>query len=163
MNVYNEMENDIGNVQVDISKGKGKIKVRQLVIPTISTLLLSFLLSYILLTKPIGRLEGIWVRQPDDNSMANGMMIEVKKENEMYVGEVVAIDNESGMPIGTFKWRGFQKDALNVFSYYDMSISYAASERVYKTGYALISLDGSKLTIYAPEAKSGAHQVWIKQ
>ena len=81
----------------------------------------------------------------------------------MYVGEVVAIDNESGMPIGTFKWRGFQKDALNVFSYYDMSISYAASERVYKTGYALISLDGSKLTIYAPEAKSGAHQVWIKQ
>ena len=74
MNVYNEMENDIGNVQVDISKGKGKIKVRQLFIPTISTLLLSFLLSYILLTKPIGRLEGIWVRQPDDNSMANGMM-----------------------------------------------------------------------------------------
>ena len=163
MDAYNEMKNDIGNVQGDISKRKRKIKLRQLLIPVISALLLSLLLSCFLLSKSIGKLEGIWVRQPDDNYMANGMMVEVKKENGMYVGEVIAIDDESGMPIGTLKWTGFQKDALNVFAYYDMSLSIVASERQYSTGYALISLDGDTLTIYDTQASLGAHQVWIRQ
>lgn len=163
MDAYNEMEYSMGNIQGQIQKRKREIKLKQLLIPVISTLLISFLFSYLLLSKSIGNLEGIWTRQPDDNSMANGMMIEVQKENGTYVGKVVAIDDESGMSIGTLKWNGFQKDALNVFAFYDMSTSNIASERRYETGYALISLDGNTLTIYNPWASAGAHQVWVKQ
>ena len=142
---------------------KKNINLKQIIIPIISTLVLSFIISFFMLMKPIGSLKGVWVRQPDDNPMANGMVIEIKKAGGVYVGEVIAIDDESGIPIGSIKWTGFQKDALNVFGYYDLSFSTNPADRSYSASYGIISPDGNKLTIYAPFASVGSHQVWIKQ
>lgn len=163
MNAYNEMEYSMNNTQEHMQKRKRRTKLKQVSIIVLSTLLLSFLFSYVLLSKSMESLEGIWVRRPDDNIMANGMMIEIQKENGVYVGKIVAIDDESAMPLGTLKWNGFQKDALNVFAFYDMATSKDAEERTYSKGYALMSFDGSILTIYAPNASVGANQVWDKQ
>ncbi len=163
MDAYNEKEYSMDNIQGQIQKRERAIKLKHLLISVLSIVLLSFLFARIFLSKSIGDLEGIWVRQPDDNAMANGMMIEIKKENGMYVGKIVAIDDESAMPVGTSKWSGFQKDALNVFVFYDMAISKNTSERTYFVGYGLTSLDGNTLTVYAPGASAGAHQVWVKQ
>ena len=79
------------------------------------------------------------------------------------MGEVIDIDDDSTMPIGTFKWNGFQKDALDVFAYYDMSMSTDPMARTYGEAYALVSEDGKKLMIYAPGVSLGVHQIWIKE
>ena len=148
----------------EIKKAKQSvISIKGLIIPAIFTLALSFILAFIMLYKPIGSIEGVWVRQPDDNMYANGIVVRVENSNGVRTGEVIKIDDESAMPIGTFKWKNFQKDALNVFGYYDMSFSENPSERTYATGYALVSLDGKKLTIYNPGASFGRNQVWIKE
>lgn len=138
-------------------------RLKKILIPIISVILLSFIIAFPLLYKPVNSLEGVWVRQPDDNAMASGMVIRIEKNNGICVGEVIAIDNELEMPIGTYKWNDFQKDALNVFTYYDMTLSANPLERFYSTGHALISLDGKKLTIYCPGVSLGAHQVWIRE
>lgn len=157
---YLKNQNDNEGYSVPSNK---RIRIlNYLLIPAI-VLLFSIVISYFMLSKSISSLEGIWVRQHDDNPMANGMVIEVKKENGIYVGEVISIDDESGMDIGTLKWTGFQKDALNVFAYYDMSLSVNAMERQYSVGYALISLDGKELTVFDPSASIGKHQIWLKK
>ncbi len=128
-----------------------------------SSVVLAILISFLVLYKPMSSLEGDWVRQPDDNTMANGMVIEIKKQNGLYVGEVIAIDDERGMPIGTIKWQGFQKDGLNVFAYYDMTLAESANDRHYNVGYAVMSVDRGTITLYNPTASAGKHQVWIKR
>ena len=92
-----------------------KFDFKRILISGISTLLLSVVFSFLLLYKSMSSLEGRWIRLPDDNVMANGMIIEIKNEGGMYIGEVVAIDDGTQMPIGTIKWQQFQKDALDVF------------------------------------------------
>lgn len=163
MNLTNENAGydykDTGNEMIK----KRKIDLKKVIIVSIVTVFLSFVFSFCMLNKTMASLEGKWVRQPDDNMMANGMVIEIKNDGGMYIGEVVAIDDESGMPIGTVKWNGFQKDALNVFAYYDMFLSTNVSERTYEIAYGLVSPSGDKITLYCPGASVGAHQVWLKE
>lgn len=139
----------------------------------IKTIICSFLfialattvISFSLLYKPLSSVEGVWVRLPDDNVNASGMVMEIKRKGEIYVGEVVEIDdgNEIYMPLGTNKWKNFQKDGLNAFSYYDMRLSENPAERDYSVSYALMSMDRKKLTMYCPGASMGQHQIWIKR
>lgn len=148
---------------VDSSKKSGHKSIKGIIIFLASSFALGVVFSLLVLYKPMSSLEGDWVRLPDDNVMANGMVITIKNQNGQYVGEVVAIDDESGMPIGTLKWQGFHKDALNVFAYNDMTLAVNANDRYYGLGYALMSLDRTKLTLYGPFASTGRHQVWVKR
>ena len=137
--------------------------IKGIIIFIASSVGLALLIAFLVLYKPMSSLEGDWVRQPDDNAMANGMVIEIKKQNGVYVGEVIEIDDERGMPIGTIKWQGFQKDGLSVFAYYDMTLAENANDRYYNVGYAVMSLDRNTITLYNPSASTGKHQVWIKR
>ena len=163
MNLTNENAGydykDIGNEMIK----KRKIDLKRVIIVSIVTVFLSFVFSFCMLNKTMASLEGKWVRQPDDNMMANGMVIEIKNDGGMYIGQVVAINDESGMPIGTVKWNGFQKDALNVFAYYDKSFSTIDSDGTYSVAYGLVSPSGDKITLYCPGVSVGTHQVWLKE
>ncbi len=146
-----------------IKSSKDKITIIKIVPYIASTVAIALVVTFLILYKPISSMEGVWVRQPDDNPSANGMVIEVKKQNGLYVGEVIAIDDETEMPIGTIKWQGFQKDALNVFAYYDSSMSSNPAEREFGVSYGLMSWDRKKLTLYCPNVSRGQSQLWIRQ
>lgn len=163
MNNYNDLEQNLEAVQQN--KVRKKINIKKIAITLATTLITSFIFALIILHKPISSMEGVWVRLPDDNMDANGMIVEVKRIGGMYVGEVIALNDDSAMPIGTLKWTGFQKCQIDVFVFYDMAFSINPAERTYDMGYAVMSPDGKNLTIYHPDISTsvGAHQVWIKE
>lgn len=143
--------------------GASSDSLKKIIITIVATLALSTLFSFGILYKPMSSVEGVWVRQPDDNEMANGMIIVVRKEGAEYVGQIIANDDQAAMETGFIKWKGFQKDSLNVFAHQDASLSYDVSERGYMTSYTFMTWDRKKLIVYCPEAAAGRHQVYIRQ
>lgn len=133
------------------------------IICIVLTAALSFSFSFIMTNKSLDSIEGVWVRLPDDNPNANGMKVILRNAGGTYVGEVIEIDDDSTMPIGTNKWNNIQKDSRCVFKAQDMMMSANASERYYTDAYVLISLDGKTLTLYSPGAGYGRHQKWVKE
>lgn len=81
MDNFRELEgssNQVGGIRTNNSNG---VPTKQVIISLIATVALTVLFSFVILYKPLSSVEGVWVRQPDDNEMANGMVIEIKKTN----------------------------------------------------------------------------------
>lgn len=113
------------------------------------------------------RLEGVWVRQLDDNNTLAGMTVEVHKNNGVLEGTIIAMpEGAEAFEIGQNKWFALRKTGFGIYqgktlvSHGDGTYSYGANDSIFK-----IMSTGRTMTLQSSDAdvSKGSYQVWIKQ
>ena len=110
--------------------------------------------------------EGIWVRQMDDNSTLAGMTVEVKRDGAMFEGVIIDMpSNAYAFEVGQVKWHLIKKVGFGKYEYYDLSNTDGTNNYFYDSVCSLTVLPGGKqLTISTSGSNArGNHQIWIKQ
>lgn len=112
-------------------------------------------------------IEGIWVRQVDDNSTVAGMMIEVKNNNGTLQGTIISMPMDAiEFKVGQVKWFGIKKVGFGKYTFFDL-MSYgdgASYDYANNPDDMTVSSGGDQLTISSNhEVDRGAYQLWIKQ
>ena len=114
------------------------------------------------------RLEGVWIRQPDDNTNAKGMVVVVSKVDGIYQGEIIEMGNDSRLfEVGQIKWKNIRKVGFGQYECNDL-IGEADTQRYYydeSLSYIKVLNGGEHLTLAARSdtTSSGRYQIWIKQ
>ena len=110
--------------------------------------------------------EGIWVRQADDNYGAEGMTVEVKKVGSLYEGKVIqGSDDSTKFRSGQVKWFQLKKVGFGVYEGYNLSEE-EETQTFYYDGTVstwTVHAGGKSLTLESPGASAGAHQLWLKE
>lgn len=112
------------------------------------------------------RIEGVWVRQVDDNSTLAGMTVEVRKNNGILEGKIIAMpDGAETFEVGQVKWFALEKRSFGVYQGSDLSSNNGAY--YYDDTFSLFSIKsgGNTLTVQnqGQDVSLGKFQVWVKQ
>ena len=111
-------------------------------------------------------IEGIWIRQADDNYGAEGMTVEVKKNGSLYEGKVIqGSDNPNKFRSGQVKWFQLRKVGFGVYEGYNLSEDEETQTFFYDDVITTwtVHFGGKSLTIETPGNGPGAHQLWLKE
>lgn len=111
-------------------------------------------------------IEGIWVRQADDNIGAEGMTIEVIKNGSYYEGKVTSGSNDSSkFKEGQIKWFQLKKIGFGIYECYDLCQDETTNNFYYDGTVSTLTVmsGGKSLNLVAPKHSAGANQIWIKQ
>lgn len=111
-------------------------------------------------------IEGIWIRQADDNYGAEGMTIEVVKNGDFYEGKVTSdSDDSSKFKEGQVKWFQLKKVGFGLYECYDLCQYEETNSFGYDDVISTLTVmpGGKSLTVDSPKFSAGAHQLWIKQ
>lgn len=113
------------------------------------------------------RIEGVWIRQVDDNNTLAGMTVEVRKNNGILEGTIIAMpEGAEAFEVGQNKWIALRKTGFGIYlgkslvSHSDGTYSYGNNDSVFTV------LSGGKImTMQSSEAdvSKGSYQVWVKQ
>ena len=112
-------------------------------------------------------IEGIWVRQMDDNTSVAGMTVEVRRNGSRLEGVIISMPaGAESFYVGQVKWFGIHKTGFGKYEYYDLISKDNGSEYDYGSNIddMVVSADESQLTISSNnDTEKGQHQLWVKQ
>ena len=159
---------DSGN-DSSLKKNNNRIKIRKstlLIIASSMIVIVALLLSVYIAARPI---EGVWIRQMDDNSTLAGMTVEVRKNGGVTEGVIITMpEGAEEFEVGQVKWFDIQKVGFGKYQFRDLTYSGNTETYYYRNSDSdLLSVmsGGKRLTISCSDRTQrdkGAFQVWIK-
>ena len=111
-------------------------------------------------------IEGVWVRQMDDNSTLAGMTVVVKRDGSMLEGVIIEMpSNAYAFEVGQIKWHMIKKVGFGKYEYYDLTHADGTDQYYYGTSSLLTVLPGGKQLTATTDGSSarGNYQIWVKQ
>ncbi len=169
----NQWENESDNIVFDkntsdSSSRKVSVYVKKsslILIITTFIVVIAIILSIYIFARPI---EGVWIRQQDDNSTLAGMTVEVKKNNGSIDGTIIAMpEGAETFEVGQVKWFNMKKVGFGVYQGQSLGAYEDTGGCVYhydnNVSTMTILHGGDKLTLVSPDVEKGGFQIWIKQ
>ena len=167
-----QWENDLQNTESPISfstvaQPKGLVVSKKALLVGCGIALT--VLCLLLLLYAFGRsVEGIWVRQSDDNSTLSGMKVEVRRNSGKLEGTIVSIpEGAYAFEEGQIKWAEIKKVGFGKYQCFDLS--FLQPENIYSyEGSTLLSIGpgGKQMTLQTMASgivQRGRHQLWVKE
>ena len=146
---------------------KHGITVNKKALIIISTFLVISIVAAFVYYNSAKSIEGIWIRQMDDNTTVAGMTVEVSNNNGRLEGKIIAMPaGAAEFHVGQIKWFGIKKIGLGKYVFYDLISKEGGEKYTYSSNgdEMIVSSSGDQLTITANhDVDRGAFQMWIKQ
>ncbi len=172
--IQSQWENEsahITNNGQDSSERRRGITIHKKTILIVLTVLVITLVSAFVYYSSARSIEGIWVRQMDDNTTVAGMTVQIIREDGKTQGKIISMpENAQFFEVGLIKWFGIRRTGFGQYEFYDLTNPYddINDRSTYRYSYndsisnAIISSDGKTMTINSPGDGLGKYQLWIK-